>query len=400
MTKSRSSSSLLAGTSKQRSPDRCFFAFKRANTEGTEVEREGTEKRPEASALLAPLAVWFETHRRVLPWRALDLDQPHPDPYAVLVSELMLQQTQVVTVVPYFERWMGSLPTIRALAEAPEQQIHKLWEGLGYYRRARFLRAAAQTIHERGWPSDMEGLLALPGLGPYTAAAVASIVFQWPEPALDGNAFRVLARLLAIQEDPKNRAVELRAWLRPALAAHGPSRMTQAIMELGATHCAKRAQCGACPLASNCRGLAEEIVDRIPPVAPKAKVQSVEITLIATKADGHYLVNAPASIGLLAGLWSWPFQAEPERQSLKAAESVLGYRAAVARTFEGWTQVYSHRREQVTPLVMESERAFPAQENQRWVSAQELQALPMGRRDQRLRDLVLSGESVQPLRGK
>jgi len=353
------------------------------------MRREGTEKRPGASDILAPLASWFEAHRRVLPWRAADLDRPHPDPYAVLVSELMLQQTQVVTVVPYFERWMASLPTIRTLAEAPEQQVHKLWEGLGYYRRAGFLQAAASAIHEHGWPTDMDGLLALPGLGPYTAAALASIAFQWPEPALDGNAFRVLARLLGIEVDPKKQANGLRTWLRPALAAHGPSRMTQAIMELGATHCAKKARCEACPLRSVCLSLAAGMVDCIPSAAPRAKVHSVEIALVAMKADGLYLVNAPASTGLLAGLWSWPFRLEPLSENPRAAESVPGYAATQTRTWKGWTQVYSHRREQVTPLFMELERAFPAQENQRWVSAEELQALPMGKRDQRLRELVL-----------
>ncbi|WP_005037092.1 A/G-specific adenine glycosylase [Holophaga foetida] len=357
------------------------------------MRRKGAEEKPEASAILTPLVSWFEAHRRVLPWRALDLDQPHPDPYAVLVSELMLQQTQVVTVVPYFERWMLALPTVRALAEAPEQQIHKLWEGLGYYRRARFLQAAARSIHEQGWPADLEGLLALPGLGPYTAAAIASIAFQWPEPALDGNAFRVLARLLGIETDPKDRGNELRTWLRPALTAHGPSRMTQALMELGATHCSKRAQCDSCPLETDCRSRAAGTVDHIPLVAPRAKVRSVEITLIAIQTAGQYLVNIPAPDGLLAGLWSWALREEIQPQDLKAAEAARGYRAVEIKRWKGWTQVYSHRREQVTPLLLEVEEPFPPTENQCWVSAQELRALPMGRRDQRLRDLVLqSGE--------
>src|SRR5664279_2860038 len=187
---------------------------------------------PSSTDLLAPLAPWFDRVRRALPWRALDLDLPHPDPYAVLVSELMLQQTQVATVIPYFTRWLEEFPTPQILAAAQNDAIHKAWEGLGYYRRARYLKAASDSVAAEGWPGDLEGLAGLPGLGPYTAAALGTIAFQWPTPALDGNAFRVLARLLLIEGDPRSWAAELRSWLAPALEAHGPSRLTQALMEL------------------------------------------------------------------------------------------------------------------------------------------------------------------------
>ncbi|HNX95877.1 MAG TPA: hypothetical protein PKL14_12030, partial [Holophaga sp.] len=148
---------------------------------------------PDASALLAPLAIWFDAHRRDLPWRAEQLDIPHPDPYAVLVSELMLQQTQVATVIPYFNRWMARFPDPQTLAQASDEDIHRHWQGLGYYRRAAHLKAAAIELAQHGWPQDFRGLERLPGVGPYTAAALASIAFLKPEPALDGNAFRVLA---------------------------------------------------------------------------------------------------------------------------------------------------------------------------------------------------------------
>ncbi|HEU4950720.1 MAG TPA: hypothetical protein VFT46_02155, partial [Holophagaceae bacterium] len=228
---------------------------------------------PASPALLAPLAPWFEAVRRPMPWRAADLGAPHPDPYAVLVSELMLQQTQVATVIPYFERWMAAFPTPAALAAASEEAVHKAWEGLGYYRRCRFLKAAAAEIAATGWPADLEGLSALPGLGPYTAAAVGSIAFQWPSPALDGNAFRVLARLLLIEGDPKAGAPALRAWLAPALAAHGPARMTQALMELGATVCQPTPKCGTCPVAGSCRAREAGRTAEIPPVAKRAAVK-------------------------------------------------------------------------------------------------------------------------------
>ena len=166
---------------------------------------------PPSEQLLAALAPWFDAARRDLPWRAADLDARHPDPYAVLVSELMLQQTQVATVIPYFHRWMARWPTAGALAAASEEEVHKAWEGLGYYRRARLLQAAARVVSEQGWREDLQGLKEIPGLGDYTAAAVAAQAFQRPEPALDGNAFRVLARVLGLEGDPKDGAAELRA---------------------------------------------------------------------------------------------------------------------------------------------------------------------------------------------
>nr|WP_320131343.1 hypothetical protein [uncultured Holophaga sp.] len=334
----------------------------------------------DAPQLLAPIAPWFETVRRELPWRAADLDSLHPDPYAVLVSELMLQQTQVATVIPYYQRWMEELPDVAALALVGEDRLHKLWEGLGYYRRARFLQAAGLAIHERGWPRDLEGLLALPGLGPYTAAALASIAFQRPEPALDGNAFRVLARLLGLEGDPRPRAPELRDWLRPALRAHGPSRMTQAIMELGATCCSRKAQCRACPLLGSCRAQALGLQERIPAPVARAKVRELDLSPLALEAGGHFLVVRPSGRGLLAGLWSWP---------LLDADEVLpsGFKASSAP--EPWTQVYTHRRERVSPRVGSLDAPFPTGEGRCWVSAEELRDLPMGSRDQRIRSWLL-----------
>ncbi len=350
---------------------------------------------PEAAQLLAPLAPWFEEGRRDLPWRARDLDRPHPDPYAVLVSELMLQQTQVATVIPYFRRWMERFPTAGDLARAPEEEVHKAWEGLGYYRRARHLQAATKAIAEGGWPEDLGGLLALPGLGPYTAAAVASIAFQWPEPALDGNAFRVLARLLALEGDPKARAAELRSWLRPALEAHGPSRTTQALMELGATVCGPAPKCGACPLSDGCGARARGLQALIPPPAQRAKAKELDLLLLAVEAPGAYLLRSPAAEGLLAGLWTWPVLEAPELEG--AAEAAPPY-GVEATAWGGWTQVYSHRREHVEPLRLRLPAPFPPRGDLAWVPAERLAALPMGRRDGRLRELL--GQPGQaPLRG-
>jgi A/G-specific adenine glycosylase len=341
---------------------------------------------PASRILLAPLAEWFSANRRDLPWRARDLDSPHPDPYAVLVSELMLQQTQVATVIPYFHRWMARFPDPPSLAAATEDEVHKAWEGLGYYRRARYLQRTAERIAQAGWPGDLEGLLALPGLGPYTAAAVASIAFLWPEPALDGNAFRVLARLLALEGDPRRSQAMLRDWLRPALAALGPSRITQGLMELGATHCAPKADCAPCPLRSACAAHGAGLEDRIPPPAPRATVKHIGIHLVAVEAGERFFLQEPARTGLLAGLWRWPAVELPEPP--EPAGDSHG-----VRTWKGWTQVYTHRREAVTPVAITLPAPFPPPPGHAWVTREALLTLPLGRRDQRLRDLL--GEASQ-----
>ncbi len=345
--------------------------------------------------MLAPLAPWFEREKRAMPWRASDLDASHPDPYAVLVSELMLQQTQVATVIPYFERWMARFPTPLALAEADEQAVHKAWEGLGYYRRCRFLKAASTEIAAKGWPSDLEGLIALPGLGPYTAAAMGAIAFQWPTPALDGNAFRVLARLLLIEGDPKREAAALREWLAPALEAHGPSRITQGIMELGATVCLPAPKCEVCPLREACAARQAGRIDEIPPVAKRGAVKDEALWLVAVEARSAFLLHAPVRAGLLAGLWRWP--TIPVEVSLdQAADPVTRYGTLEAATWKGWTQVYSHRRERVTPVRLALEAPFPALDGMAWVPAAELETLPLGRRDAKLRDLLKTEGQILP----
>jgi A/G-specific adenine glycosylase len=338
---------------------------------------------PDSTLLLAPLAPWFNAHRRAMPWRAENLDAPHPDPYAVLVSEAMLQQTQVATVIPYFERWMARFPTPATLATAPSDAVHKAWEGLGYYRRARLLQSAAQAISEKGWPGDLTGLLDLPGLGPYTAAAVASIAFQWPAAALDGNAFRVLARLLRLEGDPKHHAKALRPWLEPAQAAHGPSRITQAVMELGATVCTPQPRCGSCPLLHGCAARAAGVEGEIPAPLKRAVPKESELWLLAIEHGGEVILHPPGGRGLLAGLWRWPTRPRVPEAAEAPVPSGLE-----ARAFPGWTQVYTHRRERVNPLHLRPARRPRPQADEVWVPLANLAALPMGKRDSRLREAL------------
>lgn len=342
---------------------------------------------PDASTLLAPLAPWFEGARREMPWRAENLDGIHPNPYGVLVSELMLQQTQVATVIPFFQRWMERFPDPASLAAASEDEIHKLWEGLGYYRRARLLQAAAQRIAAEGWPTNLQGLLELPGLGPYTAAAVAAIAFQLPEAALDGNAFRVLARVLGIETDPRPEAPALRLWLKGALETHGPSRLTQAIMELGATLCTPSPRCEHCPLNGRCEARLRGATDRIPPRRTRPTPREVELWLPAVSCQNQWLLHPPAQRGLLAGLWRWP-ALDIEEAMEGAAEEPTPFGLLALRAWPSWVQVYSHRRERVRPLALTLETPFPAPQDMTWIDSAQLTTIPMGRRDQRLRDLL------------
>lgn len=353
----------------------------------------------ESPSLLAPLGPWFERHRRKLPWRDEDLARPHPNPYAVLVSELMLQQTQVATVIPYFERWMARFPDAATLSLASNDEIHKFWEGLGYYRRARHLQASANHIAVQGWPSTFEGLLKLPGLGPYTAAAVASIAFQWPEPALDGNAFRVLARLLGIEGDPKLHANKLRFWLRPALEMLGASRITQGLMELGATICTPSPKCSNCPFVLACKAKKLDAMDRIPPIKQRKQPQESHLMLVAVEAEGYWLLHEPSQKGLLAGLWKWPtVELAAMLAADSAADSSFPYASEELYAWPGWTQIYTHRRESVSPAHVRLEQRFEAPGGCRWIPSMELEHLALGKRDQRLRELI-KGAGNRPLQG-
>src|SRR5829696_9017185 len=210
------------------------------------------------------LLAWFKRHKRDLPWRA------SRDPYRVWLSEIMLQQTQVVTVVPYFDRIIAAFPNVEALAAADEADVLRLWEGLGYYRRARQLHAAARAIvgeHGGVFPDDPEAVRTLPGVGRYIAGAILSFAFDRPAPIVEANTQRVLARWLAWRDDLKTPASVARLWQAAAalVPPEGAGRFNQAFMELGATVCTPRAPlCLICPVAAECRARALGLQDALP----------------------------------------------------------------------------------------------------------------------------------------
>ena len=250
---------------------------------------------------------WYATHHRQLPWR-----ESTSNPYYILVSEFMLQQTQVATVIDYFNRFVARFPTVQSLASADEQQVLRFWQGLGYYRRARNLHAAAQKIvacHAGRIPDQLNNLLHLPGVGRYTAGAIASIAYGRPTPVLDGNVIRVLTRWVAIDQPPSRPAVRTALWhlaqqLVPPKAA---GDFNQALMELGALICQPRTpRCSSCPVATRCRAYKQKRTDAIPVVLPRPDPVPVVHHVLAIQRRGRYLFHQRPAQGLWSNMWQMP----------------------------------------------------------------------------------------------
>ena len=257
--------------------------------------------------IVEPLLKWYAGNARSLPWR------DEPTPYRVWISEIMLQQTRVEAVKPYFERFVREIPDIRALAEVPDEKLMKLWEGLGYYSRARSLKKAAVLLAEQyggELPKSAEELENLPGIGNYTAGAVASIAYGLPEPAVDGNVLRVAARLEASRKDIGEAAVkkELRARLRKIYPAGRAGAFTQALMELGATVCLPNGAplCETCPLAGLCEAHRTGEENELPVKAPKPERRVEFLTVFLILSNGMAALRRRPETGLLAGLWEFP----------------------------------------------------------------------------------------------
>jgi A/G-specific adenine glycosylase len=276
------------------------------------------------SRVAARLLGWFGVHARDLPWRRTR------DPYAIWVSEIMLQQTQVKTVIPYWECWMRELPTLRALARATPEKVLKLWEGLGYYARARNLQKAAQVImaeHGGRFPPRFDDVISLPGVGHYTAGAICSIAFDQPAPVLDGNVIRVLTRLFNIVEDPRGRSVNQRLWQlaerlvlqaasmeeltrhsKLARFGHGScSQLNQALMELGAVICTPRQpECQRCPLRQHCMARREGRAETLPRKRPQTSATARRFVALVAEHNGRCLVRQRPAGVINARLWEFP----------------------------------------------------------------------------------------------
>ena len=280
------------------------------------------------------LLAWYHREKRDLPWRRTS------DPYHILVSEVMLQQTQVVTVIPYYEKWIESFPTVASLAKASEGKVLKHWEGLGYYSRARNLHKAAKEIHQQfagHVPESREDILKLPGIGKYTAGAILSIAFNQDTGVLDGNVKRVLSRLFRLKENGASPASVKILWdLADKMPPSGKAGdFNQAIMELGATVCLpKNPLCEQCPLNKICEAWKCEEVHRFPPAKNKTPTRKIEVSAGVIFRKGKTFIQQRPHKGLMGGLWEFPGgklekNELPEQALLREIREELGVRIEV-----------------------------------------------------------------------
>jgi A/G-specific adenine glycosylase len=335
------------------------------------------------------LLAWYGRAKRDLPWRRVR------DPYAIWVSEIMLQQTQVATVLDYYQRWMRRFPTLRALADAAESDVLHAWQGLGYYSRARNLqRAARHVVNEHGgtMPRDVESLQHLPGIGRYSAGAIASSAFEISAPIVDGNVTRLLCRFFGLYGDTRKNPLKETLWqLAERLIPAGHVRdFNQALMEMGATCCTpKRPLCQQCPLAAQCHAHLHDAVSALPqpPVRPKI-TEERHIALLA-HCRGRYLIEQrPSDAARWAGLWSFPNAAlaegETSQRGLQRLAKATGVKISGAELLTSLTHSITRYRIQLSAyrcLVNGSSvKAISAKKSgsQRWVSPAELDryALP------------------------
>jgi A/G-specific adenine glycosylase len=357
------------------------------------------------AAFTKRLLAWFAANARDLPWR-----REHTS-YRVWLAEVMLQQTQVEAVVPYYERFLARFPTIQALADAPLEEVLKLWEGLGYYARARNLHATArQIVAERGGqlPNTFEELLTLPGVGRYTAGAVASIAFGRDVAAVDGNVRRVLCRVFAIREDTTRSAVqrELEALATNLLPPGRAGAFNEALMELGATVCTPRGPgCGLCPLRELCQAHAEGDPEALPMRRPRKAVLHYDVVAaITVRDDGRVLVAQRNADDMLGGLWEFPGGKREDSETLpeclaREMREELDVQVEVGELLAAVNHAYTHFR-----ITLHAFRCRLAAGEPRcldcaafrWVTPTELDALPMSVADRKVAQTLNEANHILP----
>jgi A/G-specific adenine glycosylase len=350
---------------------------------------------------------WYAQNARRLPWRAPPAAQPSsttgekphpPDAYAVWVSEIMLQQTRVETVIPYYEKWLARFPTLAALAAASEQEVLSVWEGLGYYSRARNLHRAAQQVASQGngqLPHDRKALERLPGIGRYTAGAVASIAFGQDEPALDGNIRRVMARAFDVRLPARSPQGEKRLWelVEENLPPGRAGDYNQALMDLGATLCMPHSPtCLLCPLSDLCQAQALGVQEGRPVLQPRPPIPHFTVTAAVLEREERVLIARRPSKGLLGGLWEFPGGKQKEGEDLPAClqrelREELGVEIEVGPAFGQYEHAYTHFRITLHAyrcrLAAGEPQPLEASEL-RWVTLSELKDFPMGKIDRQI----------------
>lgn len=323
------------------------------------------------------LEKWFRKVQRPLPWRKTS------DPYSIWVSEVMLQQTQVAVVIPYYERFLSSFPTLKDLANAPESKVLHHWSGLGYYSRARNLQKGAQfllTHHGGNFPRERETLLKVPGIGPYTAGAVLSIAFDLPTPLVDGNVMRVFSRVYGWRQEIEKKESQLFFWQKArewVNEAQSPKILNQALMELGATVCTKASpQCDRCPLQSTCVAYKEGVQALLPKRSERRKAVSKYYLSVIAEKEGKYFVRQNQKGEWWNGLWDFPRE---EKKSLALIQKHIRLlKQDKTRLFQ---KELSHQKHTVThhhlhvvPILL---RGSETTSEGKWVRFKELKDLPL-----------------------
>jgi A/G-specific adenine glycosylase len=365
-------------------PDRLRRSDPPPAGEGEQPARQGS---PNPAALLS----WFDRHRRILPWRAPPGEVA--DSYRVWLSEIMLQQTTVTAVAPYYTRFVGQFPSVAALAQADIEDVLRLWAGLGYYARARNLHACAKAVAARGaFPDREEELLELPGIGPYTAAAIAAIAFDRKASPVDGNVERVVARLFAVEQELPNAKPVIRKLAADLVPARRPGDFAQAMMDLGATICTPKAPaCGHCPFTGSCAAHARGDAESFPRKKKKPEGSLRRgAAFVAIRADGHVLVRRRAAKGLLGGMtevptteWSTDFVAThaaadapkfPQPRGAGRRESALKASPKVSwRRIPGVvTHVFTHFPLELIVLRARLPKSALAPDGMHWISREDL----------------------------
>jgi A/G-specific adenine glycosylase len=336
--------------------------------------RRAEPNAPGAEDLLA----WYDRHRRSMPWRARPGERA--DPYRVWLSEIMLQQTTVATVGPYFEKFLARFADVNALAAAPQDDVLRLWAGLGYYARARNLHACAKAVAARGgnFPDTEQGLLDLPGVGPYTAAAVAAIAFDRRAIVVDGNVERVIARLYCVEEELPRAKPTIRALAEPLTPQTRPGDFAQAMMDLGATICTpKRPACSLCPWENSCAARAAGTQETFPRKAAKgARPARFGAAFFVTRADGAVLLRRRTEKGLLGGMSEIPGSDWTPKFDRSAALLHVPLEADWRKIPGAVSHVFSHFSLELQVFAAKVSQRKRAPENCWWSLEVDAEALP------------------------
>ena len=300
------------------------------------------------------LKEWFVAEKRDLPWRN------GTDPYAVWISEVMLQQTQVAVVIPYFERWMKRFPTIQHLADASLDQVIKEWEGLGYYSRARNLHAGAQyvlEVHQGILPQTAAELIKIKGLGEYTVGAILSFAFHKRAAAVDGNVIRVLCRYFRVEEDiakPKT-VTEIRKIALELLSEEESWIVNEGLIELGATICTRNPKCGICPLKATCKGFLGGVASELPIKSKKIKVEQLYRSVAVIQSEGHILVKRGEAGKIMSDLHEFPYLEVAKEEMNADFESVTGLKLKVDRILDEVNHSFTRFKVNLRPVLMKCE---------------------------------------------